>query len=166
MNHFDLKTESEKWDHPYRIQVTNSLRLYEVIDFIKQNTGVLKHYAIEKRSNKFVLWRAPEQSWDVDDASLEWLEEWNKFEPPPLEKFVDRNRYKHLFGDVENMNISENRLRRDEAIRAEYEHYRKQGFKSTHVYKVLGEKYFLSTFRIRDIVSTQRELRKKNARNK
>ena len=166
MKRLDIKSERKKWDHPYRIQVTSPLRMYEIIDFIEQNAEVFTNYAIEKRDFKFVLWREPEQSWDVDQASIEWLEEWTKFEPPPLEKFVERNRYKIIIGDDEEMKISENRLRRNEAIRTEYEHYRKQGFKSTHVYKVLGEKYFLSNLRIRDIVSTQRELRKKNARNK
>jgi len=52
---------------------------------------------------------------------------------------------------------SENLLRRDEAIRNENEHLKKQGFKPWHLYKVLGEKFYLSPYRIRDIVSLQKE---------
>ena len=51
------------------------------------------------------------------------------------------------------MSKSDNVLRRDEAIRAEFEQYKKQGFRTGHIYRVLAEKYYLSPLRIRDIVT-------------
>jgi len=152
MNRFDLNTESKKWEHPYRIQVTNPLRWKDMLDFIEQNAGVITHYAIEKRENKFVLWREPEQEWDVDQASLEWIKEWNSHKPPPLKSLI-----KPKCGDDANMAIGENRLRRDNTIRIEFNHLKNQGFKSGHIYKVLAEKYYLSPLRIRDIVTSVKE---------
>ena len=152
MNRFDLNTESEKWEHSYRIQVTNPLRRKDLLDFIEQNAGVITHYAIEKRENKFVLWREPEQEWDVDQASLEWIKEWNSHKPPPLKSLIIPK-----CGDEDNMAIGENRLRRDNAIRTEFDYLKNQGFKSGHIYKVLAEKYYLSPLRIRDIVTSVKE---------
>jgi len=88
MEKFNLESEKTKWEHPFRIQVTKPLRWYEIKDFIKNNTSAGSHYAVEKRAGKFVLWRVPEQAWDVDKASLEWFEEWTSQNPPPLENFI------------------------------------------------------------------------------
>ena len=152
MNRFNLEYEKAKWEHPYRIQVTKPLRWYEMESFIKKNTSAGSNYAIEKRAGKFVLWRAPEQEWDVDEASPEWLEEWTSQDPPPLEafikEFVTEPKKEELI-----MPKSENVLRRDEAIRAEFEQYKKQGFRTGHIYRVIAEKYYLSPLRIRDIVT-------------
>jgi hypothetical protein len=160
MNRFDLEYEKTKWEHSYRIQVTKPLRWYELEAFIKNNTITGAHYAIERRGGKFVLWRQPEVEWDVEKAAPEWLEEWTSQEPPPLEAFVNVPRSEpgtrirtKLKKEKEIMPKSDNLLRRDEAIRAEYEQYKKQGFRTGHIYRVLAEKYYLSPLRIRDIVT-------------
>lgn len=155
MKDFDLEKEKNKWEHPFRIQVTKLLRWYELEEFIRKNTSLGSHYAIEKRSGMFALWRAPEPEWDVLKASPEWIAEWTSMQPPPLEKFIkvfkkESEKKKAL------MPKSVNIIRRDEAICSEFDHLKKQGFKSWHLYKVLGEKFYLSPFRIRDIVSAQK----------
>ena len=152
MNRFDLEYEKTKWEHPYRIQVTKPMRWYELEAFIKNNASAGASYAIEKRGGKFVLWRQPEAEWDVDKASPEWLREWTSQEPPPLEAFVKVFVIKPKKEEA-IMSKSENVLRRDEAIRAEYEQYKKQGFRTGHIYRVLADKYYLSPLRIRDIVT-------------
>ena len=152
MNRFNIETEKAKWEHPYRIQVTKPLRWYELETFIKKNASAGADYAIEKRTGKFVLWRAPELEWDVDKASPEWLEEWTSQEPPPLEAFIKEFRIE-LKKEKVIMPKSENVLRRDDSIRAEFEQYKKQGFQSGHIYRVLAEKFYLSPYRIRDIVT-------------
>ena len=55
------------------------------------------------------------------------------------------------------MSIGENRMRRDNAIRTEFKYFKDQGFKTGHIYRVLAEKYFLSSVRIRDIVTSVKE---------
>jgi len=152
MNRFDLEYEKTKWEHPYRIQVTKPLRWYELEAFIKNNASSGASYAIEKRGGKFVLWRQPEAEWDAEKASPEWLREWTSQEPPPLEAFIKEFRTE-IEKEKEIMSKSENVLRRDEAIRAEYEQYKKQGFRTGHIYRVLADKYYLSPLRIRDIVT-------------
>jgi len=160
MNRFDLEYEKTKWEHPYRIQVTKPIRWYELESFIKKNAFTGAHYAIEKRAGKFVLWRQPEAEWDVDKASPEWLEEWTSQEPPPLEAFITIPRLEsgtrlgnETKKEKETMSKSDNMLRRDEAIRAEFEQYKKQGFRTGHIYRVLADKFYLSPLRIRDIVT-------------
>jgi hypothetical protein len=152
MNRFDLEYEKTKWEHPYRIQVTKPLRWYELEAFIKNNAAAGAHYAIEKRGGKFVLWRQPEAEWDVEKAAPEWLEEWTSQEPPPLEAFIKEFRTE-IEKEKEIMPKSDNLLRRDQAIQAEYEQYKKQGFRTGHIYRVLAEKFYLSPLRIRDIVT-------------
>jgi hypothetical protein len=181
MNRFDLEYEKTKWEHPYRIQVTKPLRWYELEAFIKNNTTTGAHYAIERRGGKFVLWRQPEVEWDVEKAAPEWLQEWTSQEPPPLEAFIKEfrteteketlvedlrsrpsttNKENNRFANRVPVSLeeiimpkSENVLRRDEAIRTEYEQYKKQGFRTGHIYRVLADKYYLSPLRIRDIVT-------------
>ena len=153
---------SEKWEHPYRIQVTKPLRWYEMEAFIERNACVGSHYAIEKRAGKYVVWREPEQEWDVDEATLEWLKEWKSQKPPPLEAFIKEFRIDPE-EEEEIMPKTENRIRRDNAIRAEFAYHKKQGFKSGHIYQVLAEKYYLSPHRIRDIVTLSREKLPKTA---
>jgi hypothetical protein len=152
MNRFDLEYEKTKWEHPNRIQVTKPLRWYELEAFIKNNAAAGAHYAIEKRGGKFVLWRQPEAEWDVEKAAPEWLEEWTSQEPPPLDAFIKELRTE-TEKEKEIMPKSDNLLRRDQAIQAEYEQYKKQGFRTGHIYRVLAEKYYLSPLRIRDIVT-------------
>ena len=156
MDNFDLEIEKTKWEHPFRIQVTKRLRWYEMEDFIKSSTIAGSHYAVEKRSGMFVLWREPEQEWDVDKATPEWIAEWTTMKPPPLENFI-----KEFTKEAEKkeaiMPKSENLIRRDEAIRNEFEHLKKQGFKSGHLYRVLAQKFYLSPYRIRDIDISSRE---------
>ena len=55
------------------------------------------------------------------------------------------------------MNMSENRIRRDRLIREEFKQHKNQGFSTKHTLKMLGEKYFLSPVRIRDIIYLARE---------
>ena len=157
MKRLDIKSERKKWDHPYRIQVSNPLAWGEMLDFIEQNAGVFTQYAIEKRDNKFVLWREPEQGWDVDQASHDWIEEWTSHKPPPLTALIEKSEVKPKYGDEDNMSIGENRMRRDNAIRTEFKYFKDQGFKTGHIYRVLAEKYFLSSARIRDIVTSVKE---------
>jgi hypothetical protein len=152
MNRFDLEYEKTKWEHPYRIQVTKPLRWYELEAFIKNNAAAGAHYAIEKRGGKFVLWRQPEAEWDVEKAAPEWLQEWTSQEPPPLDAFIKEFRTE-TEKEKEIMPKSDNLLRRDQAIQAEYEQYKKQGFRTGHIYRVLAEKFYLSPLRIRDIVT-------------
>ena len=156
MDKFDLEKEKTKWEHPFRIQVTKPLRWYEIIDFIKKNTTAGSHYAVEKRAGKFVLWRVPEPIWDVLKASPEWIAEWTALEPPPLENFIKEFK-KEAEKKEAIMPKSENVRRRDETICNEFACLKKQGFKSWHIYKVLGDKFYLSPYRIRDIVSLQKE---------
>jgi flagellar biosynthesis/type III secretory pathway protein FliH len=99
-----------------------------------------------------VLWRQPEAEWDVEKAAPEWLEEWTSQEPPPLDAFIKELRTE-TEKEKEIMPKSDNLLRRDQAIQAEYEQYKKQGFRTGHIYRVLAEKYYLSPLRIRDIVT-------------
>ena len=163
MSKFDLEYEKTKWEHPYRIQVTKLLRKWELTSIIKRFAAQGVNCAVEKRAGKFVLWREPGQKWDVDDATPEWLDEWTSQIPPSLENFVKEYRFDSQNGDEENMPISDNRLRRDEAIRAEFAHLKKQGFQSGHIYRVLAEKFYLSPHRIRDIVTLTREKRLKSS---
>ena len=164
MKRIDLQIESENWEHQYRIQVTKPLRKWEIWSIIESFAAQRVNCAIEKRNTMFVIWREPEQEWDVDDATPEWLDEWTSQIPPSLENFVKEYRFDSQNGDEENMPISDNRLRRDEAIRAEFAEYKKQGFQSGHIYRVLAEKYFLSPYRIRDIVTLSREKRLKSSK--
>ncbi len=53
--------------------------------------------------------------------------------------------------------MSENRIRRDRLIREEFKQLKEQGFSTKHTLKMLGEKYFLSPVRIRDIIYLARE---------
>ena len=156
MKRIDLQIESEKWEHPYRIQVTKPLRKWELTSIIKRFATQGVNCAVEKRGNKFVLWRKPEQKWDIDDATPEWIDDWTSQKPPPFEAFIHEFKF-----DSENfegiMPKTENRIRRDNAIRTEFAYHKKQGFKSGHIYRVLAEKYFLSPYRIRDIVTLTRE---------
>jgi len=156
MEKFNLESEKTKWEHPFRIQVTKPLRWYEIKDFIKKNASAGSHYAVEKRAGKFVLWRVPEPIWDVLKASPEWIAEWTALEPPPLENFIKEFK-KEAEKKEAIMPKSENVRRRDEAICNEFACLKKQGFKSWHIYKVLGDKFYLSPYRIRDIVSLQKE---------
>ena len=55
------------------------------------------------------------------------------------------------------MITSENRKRRDPLIRGEFKQHKNQGFSTKHTFKMLGEKYFLSPVRIRDIIYLARE---------
>ena len=126
--------------------------------FINKNISAGSHYAIEKRAGKFVLWREPEQKWDVDDAQPEWIGEWTSQKPPQLEAFIKEFRIDPE-KEEEIMPKTENRIRRDDAIRTEFTHLKKQGFKSGHIYRVLAEKFYLSPHRIRDIVSQNTEYR-------
>ena len=158
MKKLDLESESQKWENPYRIQVTKLLCKYEIISFVNKNNYQGPRYAIEKRGNKFVLWRKPEQKWDIDDATPEWIQEWTSQKPPTMEAligFVNRN------GEKEIMPTTDNRFRRDEAIRAEFAEYKRQGFQSGHIYRALAEKFYLSPHRVRDIVVLTREKRQK-----
>ena len=155
MEKFNLEIEKTKWEHPFRIQVTKLMRWYEMEEFIRKNTTAGSHYAIEKRSGMFALWRAPEPDWDVLKASPDWIEEWTAMKPPPLENFIKEFK-KEADRKKAIMTKSVNIIRRDEAIRNEFDHLKKQGFKSWHLYKVLGEKFYLSPYRIRDIVSSQK----------
>ena len=156
MKKIDLRTEREKWEHPYRIQVTKSLRWYELESFIERNAYACSHCAIEKRAGKFILWREPEQGWDVDEATSEWISDWTSQKPPPLEAFIKEFRI-----DAEKeegiMPKTDNRIRRDDAIRTEFTNLKKQGFQAGHIYRVLAEKFYLSPHRIRDIVTLTRE---------
>ena len=152
----NIESESEKWEHPYRIQVTKLLRWDEIIPFIRRNACPGSYYAIEKRHDKFVLWREPEQEWDVDAARLEWIDDWTSQKPPPLENFIHEFMFKpENFESI--MPKTENRRRRDDAIRTEFAYLKKQGFQSGHLYRVLAEKFYLSPHRIRDIVTLTRE---------
>ena len=103
-----------------------------------------------------MVWREPEQEWDVDNATLEWIDDWTSQKPPPFEAFIHEFKF-----DPENfegiMPKTENRIRRDDAIRTEFVYLKKQGFKSGHIYRVLAEKFYLSPHRIRDIVTLTRE---------
>ena len=160
MDKFDLKYEKTKWEHPFRIQVTKPIRWYEMESFIEKNAGAGAHYAIEKRSGKFVLWREPEPEWDVDEATPEWITDWTSQKPPPLEAFIKEFRIVPE-KEEEIMPKTENRIRRDDTIRTEFTHLKKQGFQSGHIYRVLAEKFYLSPHRIRDIVTLTREKRLK-----
>ncbi len=82
MNRFDLEYEKTKWEHPYRIQVSKPLRKGEVKSIIEDLTAQGIRCAVEKRAGMFIVWREPEQGWDVDDASLEWIQEWTSHKPP------------------------------------------------------------------------------------
>ena len=157
MERFDLKAEKVKWEHPYRIQVTKPLHKWEIGSMINTLNSQGVNCAVESRGNRFVLWREPEQEWDVEQASLEWIQEWTSHKPPPLEALIEISQVKSENGVEENMSVGDNRLRRDEAIRTEFAFYKKQGFKSGHIYKVLAEKFYLSPLRIRDIVTLTRE---------
>ena len=152
----NIEIESEKWEHPYRIQVTKLLRWDEIIPFIRRNACPGSYYAIERRRDFFVLWREPEQEWDVDEASLEWIDEWTLQEPPLLENIISEFKFDPE-KDEEIMPKTENRIRRDDAIRAEFAYLKKQGFQSGHLYRVLAEKFYLSPHRVRDIVTLTRE---------
>ena len=158
MKKFDLESESQKWEHPYRIQVTKLLCKYEVIAFINRNASQGLQYAIEKRGGQFALWRKPEQKWDIDEATPEWIQEWTSQKPPPLKALIG---FGNKNGEKEIMPITDNRFRRDEAIRAEFTEYRRQGFQSGHIYRVIAEKFYLSPYRVRDIVILSREKRQK-----
>ena len=156
MERFDLKAEKVKWEHPYRIQVTKPLHKREIATVIDYFRSQETNCAVEKRGGLFVVWREPEQEWDVDEATLEWIQEWTSQKPPPFEAFIHEVKF-----DPENfegiMPKTENRLRRDNAIRTEFVYLKKQGFKSGHIYRVLAEKFYLSPHRIRDIVTLTRE---------
>ena len=160
----NIEIESEKWEHPYRIQVSKLLRWVEMELFIKRSACPGSHYAIEKRAGRFILWREAEQEWDVEEATVEWIDDWTSQKPPLLEAFIHDPRSESGTGfmfDPENfesiMPKTENRIRRDDAIRTEFAYLKKQGFQSGHLYRVLAEKFYLSPHRIRDIVTLTRE---------
>ena len=160
MKRIDLEVESEKWEHLYRIQVTKLLCKSEIWTIIESFAAQRVNCAIEKRNTKFVVWREPEQKWDVNDATFEWLDEWTSQKPPSLENFVKEYRF-DTEKEVGIMPKTENRIRRDDTIRAEFAYLKKQGFQSGHIYQVLAEKFYLSPHRIRDIVILTREKRLK-----
>ncbi len=158
MKKLDLENESQKWEHPYRIQVTKLLCKYDVILLVNENNYQGSQYAIERRGHKFALWRKPEQEWDVDQASPEWIQEWSSQKPPPMKAFIG---FVTINGEKKIMPITDNRFRRDEAVRTEFAYLKKQGFQSGHIYRVLAEKFYLSPHRVRDIVILTREKRLK-----
>jgi len=164
MNRFDINCEKSKWEHPYRIQVTKPLNSYELNFFLANNTEY--EYAIERRGSKFVVWRQPEQEWDVDKASLEWFEDWTSKTPPSKKAIAKTIQPSVNKGNKSVMTAIENRWRRDEAIRTEFNYLRGQGFTSGHVYKVLAEKYYLSPLRVRDLVTSSKEKMLKSKSNR
>ncbi len=163
MKYLDIEAEKERWEHPYRIQVTKPLRKRKIGSIIEALHSQGVNCAVESRGNRFVLWREPEQEWDVDDASLEWIQEWTSHKPPPPEALIEEYQVNTKNGVEENMSVGENRRRRDEAIRTEFAYLKKQGFKSGHIYRALAEKFYLSPLRIRDIVTLTREKLPKTA---
>ena len=154
---FDINTEKQIWDHPCRIQVTKRLRKAEIGSVITDFRDNGTAFAVEKRGDFFVLWREPEQEWDVDDASLEWFEEWRKHNPPPKKAFIFEYRNGKITKGDEKLITGENRKRRDPIIREEFKQLKEQGFSTKHIIKVLGKKYFLSPIRVRDIIYTSRK---------
>ena len=164
MSRFDIEAEKVKWEHPYRIQVTKPLHKREIATVIDYFRSQETNCAVEKRGGLFVVWREPEQEWDVDEATLEWIQDWTSHKPPLLEAFIEDPRSesgtRFRFDSEKDEGImpkTENRIRRDDAIRTEFAYLKKQGFKSGHIYRVLAEKYYLSPHRIRDIVTLTRE---------
>jgi len=158
MKKLDLESESQKWEHPYRIQVSKPLRRREIGSLIEDLTAQGINCAVEKKGGKFVVWREPEQGWDMNEASPEWIQEWTSQKPPPMKAFIG---FVTINGKEKIMPITDNRFRRDEAIRAEFAEYKRQGFQSGHIYRVLAEKFYLSPHRVRDIVVLTREKRQK-----
>jgi len=148
MNKFDINTEKANWAHPFRIQVSKYLRRWEVGTIVEQLIGQGISCAVEQRDNAFAVWRVPEQRWDVDEASLEWFDEWTREKAPSLENIIT----KYEITGESNMPYTDMRIKRDRAIYQEFKYLKSQGFRLKHIFNILGEKYFLGYQRVRDIV--------------
>ena len=153
--HFEI--DSQKWDHPYRIQVSKPLRRGLIGSIIEDLNSRGISCAVVQRGDIFTVWREPEQAWDVDEASPEWVKEWTSQKVPSLNKIIAKF---NIEGESQ-MTYSEMRIRRNQEIYREFKHFKSQGFRLKHIFNLLGEKYFLGNQRIRDIVYTEQ----KNERN-
>ncbi len=156
MNRFDIKSQS--WEHPYRIQVSKPLRRWKIGSIIEDLNSRGISCAVERRDNMFIVWRRPEQRWDIDDAPPEWVKEWTSQEAPALENIIAEF---NIEGE-QAMPYGEMRIRRDREIYNEFKYLKSQGFRLKHIFNVLGEKYFLGYQRVRDIVYQEQ----KNDQNK
>ena len=163
MNRFDINAESEKWEHPYRIQVSKPLRKWEVKSIIEDLTAQGISCAVEKRAGMFVVWREPEQEWDVDEASPEWLEEWTSHEPPSWGVFIAEFISETINEGDDKLVNQERRERRNREIYREFKHLKGQGFRLKHIFNLLADKYFLGSQRIRDIVYAERRREGENS---
>ena len=158
MDKFDLKYEKTKWEHPFCIQVSKSLRRWEIGSIIEDLNDRGISCAVVQQGDMFIVWRVPEQVWDVDEASPEWVKEWTSQKAPALKTIISEF---NIEGESQ-MTYSEMRIRRNQEIYREFKHFKSQGFRLKHIFNLLGEKYFLGNQRIRDIVYTEQ----KNERNK
>ena len=110
MNRFDIKSQS--WEHPYRIQVSKPLRRWEIGSIIEDLSIRGIACAVEQREDMFIVWRKPEQGWDIDDAPPEWVKEWTSQEAPALKDIIAKF---EIEGELP-MPYGEMRIRRDREI--------------------------------------------------
>jgi len=145
MQEFTIEAEKSKWDHPYRVQVSKNLHYYEIGPFVEDllNRGI--NCAVEKRGESFSVWRIPEQKWDVDDAIMEWFDEWSRSQPPAVENIVAR--FEVL--DKQGKAFCK---KRDRDIYVEFQRLKNHDLPLTQILNDLSEKFFLSTQRIREIL--------------
>lgn len=153
MKNFDLEYEKTKWEHPFRIQVSKPLRRWQIGSVIEDLQARRISCAVEQRGERFIVWRQPEPSWDVDHAPPEWVKEWTSQAAPALENIIA----KFEIEGEQAMPYGEMRIKRDREIYNEFKYLKSQGFRLKHIFNVLGEKYFLGYQRVRDIVYTEQK---------
>jgi len=134
--------------HPYKIQVSKPLRRWKIASLIEDLNSRGISCAVEQQDDMFIVWRKPEQDWDIDNAPPEWVKEWTSQVAPALENIIA----KFEIEGEKPMPYGEMRIRRDQEIYREFKYLKSQGFRLKHIFKLLGEKFFLGNQRIRDIV--------------